>query len=114
DCPCVITQAVTVSLSCDCREHDGFSLREVTRWVSYETSGIPNRRKDCCVGSRITDDRVSILIDGYAGHPPPQPVVAVTPILLLRSCSGKIAPCHIELIPAHGNRPVREIQEIIM
>jgi hypothetical protein len=42
------------------------------------------------------------LISGDAGHPAPQTVVAIGPILLLRSRGGKITAGDIELIPANS------------
>jgi len=113
-CPRVITPARPTSLGSDSRKHDGFSLRKITWRVTDQPSGITNRRDDCRVGSRITDDRVSTLIGGYAGHPPPQTVVAVGPVLLLSRRSREIAAGNIELIPAHRSRAARVIQEINM
>src|SRR5262249_1257876 len=70
-CPRIITPAAAASLCANSCKHYGFSLRKGIRRVVGETSGVPNRRYDCCVGSGITYDRVSILIHGYAGHPTP-------------------------------------------
>jgi len=67
----VIAPTGADSLCAESSEHDGLTLREVTWRVIYKTSRIPNGREDCGVGSRITDGRVSILIDSYAGHPAP-------------------------------------------
>src|SRR4029077_2689713 len=113
-CPRIITPAGAASLGSDSRKHDGFSLRKVTWRVTDETSGVPNRRDDCRVGSGVTYNRVSILIHGYAGHPSPQTVVAVCPVLLLNRRRSEIAAGNIELIPAHGSRAARVIQEIKM
>src|SRR5439155_2157804 len=76
-CPRIITPAGTASLRADSRKHDAFSLREVTWRVNLQASGITNRWEDCRVGSRITDNRVSVLIGDYVGHPAPHTVVAV-------------------------------------
>ena len=61
-------------------------------------------------GCGIADGHVSILIDGYAGHPAPQTVVAIGPLLLLHRGSGEIAASNIELIPANSSWPVGKIQ----
>src|SRR4029077_17513924 len=53
-CPRIITPAGAASLGSDSRKHDGFSLRKVTWRVTDETSGVPNRRDDCRVGSGVT------------------------------------------------------------
>ncbi len=50
------------------------------------------------------------LINGYAGHPAPQSVVGIAPILLLRGRGRENAAGNIELIPANDSRAVGEIQ----
>ena len=70
-CPRIITPAGTASLGSDSRKHDGFSLRKVAGGISFETSGVPNRRDACRARIGVTYDRISALIHGYAGHPAP-------------------------------------------
>src|SRR5260370_40778338 len=109
-CPRIITPARSISLRSNSRKHNPFSLRKVAWGIAGETSGVPNRREDCRVGSGITYDRVSILINGYAGPPAPQTVATIGPILLLHRSRREIAAGNVELIPANGSRPVGEIQ----
>jgi len=69
-CSRIITPA-DATVESDSREHDGFSLPHVTWRIIGETSGVPNGRKDCSARSGITYDRITALIDSYAGHPAP-------------------------------------------
>jgi hypothetical protein len=50
------------------------------------------------------------LINGYAGHPAPQTIATVGPVLLLHRSRREIAAGNVELIPANGSRPIGEIQ----
>ena len=90
--------------------HYSFTLSEVTWWIGGKPSGITNASVYGWAGRGIADGSVSILINGYAGHPAPQPVVTVAPVLLLNRCSGNHAASNIELIPSDYSRPVRVIQ----
>ena len=51
------------------------------------------------------------MIHRDAGHPAPQTVTAIGPVLLLHRRGGEIGTSHIELIPAHRCRPVWIIQK---
>ena len=78
--------------------------------VGGKTARITNTGEYAGARRGIANGRISVLINSYAGHPAPQPIVAIGPILLLNSCSGEIAAGNIKLIPANSSRPVRVIQ----
>src|SRR4029077_641793 len=82
-------------------KHCSFPLSEVARRVGETAAGITNSGEHAGTGYRIADGGVSVLIDGDAGHPPPQPVIAIGPGLLLHRRCGEGAAGNIELIPAN-------------
>src|SRR5690349_6042640 len=82
-------------------EHRSFPLSEVTWRVTDKTSRITNSGKHARAGYRIADSRVAVVVHGDAWHPPPQPVVVISPGLLLHRRGWKRATGNIELIPAN-------------
>src|SRR5262245_52326258 len=83
-------------------EHCSFPLGQVTWWVTDKTASITNSSEHAGAGHGITDNRVAVCIYSDAGHPPPQPVIVISPRLLLHRGRGKCAASNIELIPANA------------
>ena len=49
--------------------HDCFALPKVIRGIASQPPGVTNSGENAVARGGIANGRVSVLIDGYAGHP---------------------------------------------